>query len=197
MNLNLCAGGEKREGHVNIDKNPKTNPDLLLDITKELLPYEDSTIEEVRFMHGPEHIERNCWDFVFMEILRVLVPTGRLVLGYPEFAVCAMEYIKSHQNNDTKHEYFLQTLYGRRYWTGDEHVTAVNSPELQRILESCGYFRVKFAPESTEDFYNSLMVAFKDPQPQCREILIGESMGLKNGESIQDIQSVHHVGVKR
>jgi predicted SAM-dependent methyltransferase len=185
IKLNLCSGGADKEGFVNIDKNALTKPTLLLDITKEKFPYGDGEVDEVWFMHGLEHIERQHWDNILMEILRVLKTNGKLVLGYPEWKVCAMNYM-----NDTggRKEYWLQTLYGRRFWTGDEHVTAVNSEELQQILESCGYFRVRFAPESDVDYYNAIMVAFKDPQPQCRELLIASEMALPGtAVSIQDV----------
>jgi len=196
MKLDLCSGPAKKEGFTTVDKNPITKPDLLLDITKQPFPFEDSSVEEIWFMHGPEHIERHYWDFIFMEIKRVLIPNGRLVVGYPEWRICAENYIKTFESNDlSKRDYWLQTLYGRRYWEGDEHVTAVNSVELQLILESCGYYRIKYAPESTIDPYNSIMLAVKDPAPSYRERVICEEMGLPGTPvSIQEvIPSIHRV----
>lgn len=196
MKLNLCCGEVKLKDFVNIDINPKQKPDLVLDVTKEILPYENETVDEVWIMHGPEHLERNVWDFVFMEALRVLKINGRLVLGYPEWSICAEKYIKALKENDSMHEYWLQTMYGRRYWTGDEHVTAVNSVEVQRILESCGFYRVNYAPESTQDYYNTLMSAYKDPAPQYREKIMCDELALGEGKSIQDIASDHFAGVQ-
>lgn len=195
MKLDLCTGGCAPEGFITIDKNPRTKPDLVLDIAHQRLPYEDNSIEEVRFMHGPEHIERIFWDFVFMEIKRVLIPNGVLVIGYPEFKICALNYIKAMENNDAndKKEYWLSTIYGRRYWTGDEHVTACNSQELQLILESCGYYKIRFAPESDVDYYNSLLRAVKDPEPNYREKVICDEYGLGKAQSIQEIASEHFV----
>ena len=179
IKLDLCTGGVFREGFISIDIEKNTNPDVVLDITKEALPYEDGTVEEVSFMHGPEHIERHYWDHIFMEVKRVLIPNGRLSLGYPEWITCAKNYIRSFEVNDTsKRDYWLQTLYGRRHWKGDEHVTAVNSQELQQILESCGYYRVRFMAE-TEYNYNALMVAFKDPSPNYREKVMCDELGLQ------------------
>jgi predicted SAM-dependent methyltransferase len=187
MKLNLCSGGINKEGFINADMNPITKPDLLLDITKEKLPYEDGTVEEVHFFHGPEHIERHYWDFIFMEILRVLPPQGKLFLAYPEFITCAKEYIRFFESNDTKKDYFLQTIYGRRHWSGDEHVTAVNSSELQLILESCGYYRINCMVEESEAYYNTLMIALKDPNPQYREKIMCDEFGLGEAKSIQQI----------
>ena len=195
MKLDLCTGGNCREGFISIDKNPIVRPDVLLDIAKEKLPYEDASIDEVWFMHGPEHIERHFWDFIFMEVKRVLIPNGKLCLGYPEFKVCAQNYIRSFEANETsQRDYWLQTLYGRRHWIGDEHVTAVNSQELQYILESCGYYRIRFQAEPGEE-YNSLIVAVKDPSPQYREKVVCEEMGLPGiPVSIQEVvNKVHSV----
>lgn len=185
IKLNLCSGGVDKEGFINIDKNPLVKPTLVLDITLGEFPYEDNEVEEIWFMHGVEHIERRHWDKIFMECLRTLKVNGKLILGYPEFNVCAMNYM-----NDAggQKDYWLKTLYGRRQWVGDEHVTAVNSQELQQILESCGYYRVRYAPESETEYYNSLLVAFKDPQPQCRELLIASELNLQGvAISIQDV----------
>lgn len=196
MKLDLCSGGViYGKDFIHIDKNPKAKPDILLDITIEKLPYEDGSVEEVWLMHGPEHIERIFWDFVFMEVKRVLVPNGVFVLGYPEFKICALNYITSMDNNDPsdKKDYWLKTIYGRRMWTGDEHVTACNSPEIQLILESCGYYKVRFAPESSTDPYNSIMRAVKDPAPTYREKVICDEFGLGKVGSIQEIGSIHSV----
>lgn len=185
IKLNLCSGGVNKEGFVSVDINPITKPDLLLDITKDKFPYEDGEVEEVWLMHGVEHIDRKQWDKIFMESLRVLKTNGKLVLGYPEFNVCAMNYMNDHQGQK---EYWLKTLYGRRQWAGDEHVTACNSPEIQQILESCGYYRVRYAPESETEYYNSILVAFKDPEPQCRELLLASELNLQGkAVSIQDV----------
>jgi predicted SAM-dependent methyltransferase len=181
--LNLACGEVKKQGFINIDKNSGVQPNLLLDITIEKLPFEDGTIEEVWFSHGFEHIERHFWDFIMMEILRVLPINGKLVLAYPEFTVCVNNYLNDKGN---KREYWLQTIFGRRMWSGDEHVTAVNSSELQTILESCGFYRVRHAPDPNCD-YNSYMVCFKDPQPQCREQVMVEELGLGTFGSIQTV----------
>ena len=174
MKLNLCAGGCNKEGFINVDKNAETRPDLLLDIVKDKWPYEDNSVDEVWLMHGLEHIYRKKWDFLFMETKRVLKLNGRFVLGYPEFQICLQNYL---DNKGNRKDFWLQTIYGRRMWEGDEHVTAVESIELQQILESYGFYRVKYSIEEGED-YNSLMVAFKSPELITREAILATEMGL-------------------
>lgn len=187
IKLDLCTGGNFREGFISVDMNPKTKPDIVCNIAKERLPFDDNSVDEIWFMHGPEHIERHFWDFIFMECKRVLKSNCKLCVGYPEWVVCASNYIKALGENDSKKDYWLQTMYGRRYWAGDEHVTAVNSSELQLILESCGYYKVRYCPE--EEFtYNSLMVAVKDPSPNYREKVMCAELGLPGTpQSIQEV----------
>lgn len=185
MKLNLCCGERKQENFINIDKYSGVNPDVICDITTELLPYEDNSIDEVWLSHGLEHIERFKWDFVFMEVQRVLIPNGKFVLAYPEFAVCVQNYLS---NKDGQADWWLKTIFGRRLWPGDEHVTACHSIELQRFLESYKFYRVKFSPESETEYYYSLMVAFKDPAPICRELLLADELGLGDGVSIETVR---------
>lgn len=183
--LNLCSGFEDKKGYVSIDKNPKTKPQVVLDITAERLPYEDKSVDEVLLFHGLEHIKRGKWDFVLGEIARVLKPVeGKLVLGYPEFRVCAANFVN---NKDNMRDWWIQTLYGRQLWDGDEHVTCVDSVELQAILESMGFFRVKFAPESKDEYYYSVMIAYKDPAFQHRESLMSSELNLGECVSIKDV----------
>lgn len=185
MKLDLCSGGVFREGYTHVDKNPDTKPDVVVDISKEPLPFDDESVEEVMFFHGIEHIERERWDFVFKEIRRVLRPLGKLVLGYPEFRVCAENFVN---NKGGGRGFWHQTIYGRKMWPGDEHVSAVDSVELKQILESYCFLRVHWDKESEDDYYYSVMVAFKDPTPQSYESVMAMELRLP-GEfrSIKDV----------
>jgi len=68
MKLNLGCGVHKLEGYINIDKDPKVNPDIVRDIEKGL-PFSDNTVEEVYASHFLEHVEDLI--FVMEEIYRV------------------------------------------------------------------------------------------------------------------------------
>lgn len=58
MKLNLGAGFTRFDGFVNIDDDPLTNPDYIvnLDDVNIKLPFEDNTIEEIKAYHILEHI---------------------------------------------------------------------------------------------------------------------------------------------
>jgi ubiquinone/menaquinone biosynthesis C-methylase UbiE len=70
MKLNLGAGDVKLEGYVTVDYDSKTNPDYQLNIEKDPLPFEDSTVETVVAHHILEHLGEGYFH-VLQEIYRV------------------------------------------------------------------------------------------------------------------------------
>ena len=69
MILNLGCGYKKLGDSINIDKNPKVNPDLILDFDIEKLPFEDNSIDKIYCHHILEHMKN--FIFVMKEIYRV------------------------------------------------------------------------------------------------------------------------------
>jgi len=72
LKLNLGCGAKKLEGYVNIDKNSKYDPDVLVDIEVDGLPYERETCDLVVAKDFLEHILPENTIFVIEEIWRVL-----------------------------------------------------------------------------------------------------------------------------
>lgn len=70
MKVNLGSGHKRFEGFVNVDCDPSTNPDFLVDIETNTLPFEDDTVEEIKAHHIFEHIGPNFFKFL-QEIYRV------------------------------------------------------------------------------------------------------------------------------
>jgi predicted SAM-dependent methyltransferase len=56
MKINIGAGDTVYEDYVRIDYDKNSNPDFLLDIEKDKLPFEDSTVEAVVAHHILEHL---------------------------------------------------------------------------------------------------------------------------------------------
>jgi predicted SAM-dependent methyltransferase len=75
MKLNLGSNKKKLEGYVNIDIDPAHKPDLVCDVTQGL-PFDDSTIDEVRAFDFLEHIPLGQTMAVINDIWRVLKPGG-------------------------------------------------------------------------------------------------------------------------
>ena len=102
MKLNLGSGSGKLDDFINVDINPDNKPDLVANIL-ERLPYEDSSIEEICLFHTIEHIEKRKHPNLFLEIRRLLTPTGLFCISYPEFSKIA--------------QFWLDNKYGDRdFW---------------------------------------------------------------------------------
>lgn len=56
LKINLGAGYKKIDGFLTIDDDPLTNPDYLLNIEKDKLPFENNSVEYVIAHHILEHI---------------------------------------------------------------------------------------------------------------------------------------------
>ena len=56
MKINLGGGRKRYDGFLNVDHDPLTNPDYCIDLEKDIFPFEDSTVEEIKAYHILEHI---------------------------------------------------------------------------------------------------------------------------------------------
>ena len=75
MKINLGCGIKKKVGFINIDINPKYDPDLLCDGL--CLPYDDSSVDCVRAFDFLEHVANDKRMDIIEEIHRVLKPGGK------------------------------------------------------------------------------------------------------------------------
>lgn len=172
MKLNVGCGENKLEGYINVDGEASTNPDLLLDIRGQQLPYEDGSVDLVQMFHSIEHIERKYWPRIFLEFWRVLKPSGSLFLAYPEFEICARYFL---ENKCGLRELWRATLYGRQLYAGDYHVTPMVTSELIEMLKYHGFKNFKHAPDPDED-HNSLLICEKGPVPMGRADLFKKEL---------------------
>jgi len=82
MKLNLGCGHNQISDYINIDIRPEVKPDVACDVEMGL-PYENSTIDEVRAHDFLEHIRLGQTVRVIEEIYRVLKNGGRLSISVP------------------------------------------------------------------------------------------------------------------
>jgi len=72
MKLNLGCGYNKLEGYTNLDSDPACNPDVLCDL-EGVLPFEDSSAEEIVMVHILEHLGQTTKGYLslWQELYRV------------------------------------------------------------------------------------------------------------------------------
>ena len=56
MKINIGAGDTKHEGFINLDYDAISNPDYVVDLEKDRLPFDDNTVETVIAHHILEHL---------------------------------------------------------------------------------------------------------------------------------------------
>jgi len=70
MKINIGSGFKRYDGFLNIDDDPLVNPDYLLNIETDPLPFEDNSVDEIRAYHIMEHIGEGFIPFM-KELYRV------------------------------------------------------------------------------------------------------------------------------
>lgn len=86
MKLNLGCGYNKIAGYVNVDHDPKCQPDIVADL-EERLPFEDSSVDEIIMFHVLEHLGQDVKTYFafWKELYRVLKPEGELKITVPHW----------------------------------------------------------------------------------------------------------------
>lgn len=82
--LDLGSGGRRFPGYVHLDKDPKTQPDVIHDIETPF-PFPDNHFVGVRAYHILEHVHTEYKTFVMYEIWRVLKNGGIADIELPTF----------------------------------------------------------------------------------------------------------------
>ncbi len=70
IRINIGGGYKRYEGFLNLDMDSHTNPDYVVNLEKDRLPFEDSTIDEVKAHHILEHMGEGFF-FLIQELYRV------------------------------------------------------------------------------------------------------------------------------
>lgn len=158
MKINYGCGSTKLDGFVNIDIEDSVKPDIICDLRKIPLPFDDNSVEEIHCIHNIEHVEYKYWPQFFLEFRRVLKSDGILLLAFPEFSRCAENYVS---NKHGKRDFWRATLYGRQLYPGDYHITPVISEDITTILSDHGFKDIKYRPEVGEE-HNTFLIALKN-----------------------------------
>lgn len=85
LKLNLGCGQQKLPEHVNVDSQPLENPDLVVDLGREVWPWPDNSVDSAVASHVLEHLPGQSFFHFLKELYRVCKPgaTVEIVLPHP------------------------------------------------------------------------------------------------------------------
>ena len=165
--LNVGCGLTKLKDFINIDADPKVEPDLVLDVLKGL-PYTDNSVDKIYFSHTIEHIAEIYHEAILEDFWRVLIPGGLLFISYPEFTVCATNYINNHKGH---RDYWKATIYGRQLTKEDFHVALMDTNYFKILLEQVGFNPIYTKPEPNMP-HNTIVKCFKGDKQTTYEDVV-------------------------
>jgi SAM-dependent methyltransferase len=112
-----CGSGQrpfdKKEGWINIDINPRWNPDIL-GHWNNLTPIEDNSIDFVVSHHSLEHVGCGEGNGFVSEAWRVLKPGGSLLIFVPDMKKLAEMWLRG----ELTEQLYMTNVYGA--YMGDE-----------------------------------------------------------------------------
>jgi hypothetical protein len=82
LKINLGSGSKRYPGYLNIDNDINSNPDYVINLETEKLPFEDSTVEEVIAHHILEHLGDGLFH-VMKELYRVCKHNTKIDVRVP------------------------------------------------------------------------------------------------------------------
>jgi SAM-dependent methyltransferase len=82
--LNLGCGQFRKDGFLNVDEDPRTEPDVLVDLDCFPYPFDEGSFELIEADHVLEHLTEPF--AVMAELHRILKPGGVLVVRVPHFS---------------------------------------------------------------------------------------------------------------
>ena len=135
--LNIGSGQRRFEGNgwINIDavSRPGQIPDLIIDVGKEALPYDDNSMEYVVLCHMYEHLGLGEGHGLIREAHRVLKSGGSLIIGVPDMKALAIRWLDGRLED---YLYFVNVYGAYQGEPGDRHAWGFHEPSLIADIRS-------------------------------------------------------------
>lgn len=133
--LNLCSGGDSRQGYLNVDFK---NSDYDLDLNIHNLPFENGVFEEIIFKHALEHFRPEIGERLLKEIHRVLSPNGFLDIYVPDFELACKDFLAG-ENTYLNCCPAINRIYGLSTSEEQVHKWGYTKESLIILLSSVGF----------------------------------------------------------
>lgn len=137
MKINIGCGQAKFADYTNIDIDPGMKPDLVLDVSKQVLPFGSWMVDEVTMIHTIEHIARGFHPMVFGEINRVLKIGGELILAFPNAEKILQFALDNHRG--MRQSYWEYAIVGRGLSIWDCHRALIFPTDMISFLREYGF----------------------------------------------------------
>lgn len=135
--INLGCGYDLRAGYLNVDLQPKHNPDLVADATHlPMLP--SGHFEEILAQDVLEHFERDRTQPALDEWSRLLQPNGVLIVRVPSLLDMFEMLSAPDRREFAKAQEVVHLMYGTQAYTGDYHLTGFTPALLDGYLRRAG-----------------------------------------------------------
>lgn len=134
--LNVGSGQRpfsREHGWINIDSNPRWNPDVVADWNS-LTMFEDNSMDLVVSHHSLEHVGCGEGKPFIGEAYRVLRPGGSLLIFVPDMRILVYRWI----TNQMTTQLYMTNVYGA--YMGDEadrHKWGYDHVSLVEFIRSC------------------------------------------------------------
>jgi len=106
MKINLGSGYKRIDGYLNLDHDPLTNPDFLVDVEKETLPLEDNSVSHIIAHHILEHVGENFLNLI-KEMYRVSQPDAEWDVKFPHYRSDLQHMDPTHKRTLTIDQFML------------------------------------------------------------------------------------------
>jgi len=166
--INFGCGFDKVKGAINVDINPKVEPDVVHDLTAFPYPFKNEYADEVYLSHVMEHIKRIFHSRIYRECWRILKPGGLLVVSYPEFENVSRNFLTNFKG---QRDFWEACIFGNQSDQWNFHVCAMHTCRELQILKLCG-FSLKEKTFERFDNCNTILKLTKVVQPPSTKDLL-------------------------
>jgi predicted SAM-dependent methyltransferase len=159
MKVNLGSGYRRIEGFVNVDDDPLCEPEYLVNLEKDKLPFEDNSVEEMIAHHILEHIGEGFIPLM-QEIYRVCKHGAIIDIRVPH---------PTHELflNDPTHKRPIMVegmrLFSKKYM--DEHLKTIRSSSGMAYKFNVD-FEIVYYNYIYDTFYHSMIESFVKRQSE-------------------------------